>query len=72
MKGYRNIYRCPECKKIGAKLEDLTNDVCIALTAFNRVVLCKYCGKVVKLELVAGKPKLLGLLGWDIKEKGEQ
>lgn len=67
MKGYRNIYRCPECKKIGAKEKDLTNDGAFML--FSSVVLCKHCGKIIKPERVVGKPKLFGLLGWDTKEK---
>lgn len=71
MKGYRNIYRCPECGKIGAKVEELTNDACSLLDRVFGVILCKHCGKVIKPERVAGKPKLFGLLGWDIKEGKE-
>ncbi len=72
MTGYRNIYRCPECKKVGAKKADLTNDDFNSVLVWlfgNNEVLCKHCGKEVKLERIFAKPRLFGLLGWDIKEK---
>ncbi len=67
MKGYRNIYRCPKCKKVAKDKEHLTNDSSLFMLAFNGPVLCKHCGMIIKLERISAKPKLFGLLGWDIK-----
>ena len=72
MTGYRRMYRCPECKKLGARKADMTNDVPGSPFAWlysGSAVLCKHCGKEVELEKIFAKPRLFGLLGWDIKEK---
>ena len=66
------MYRCPECKKVGATKTALTNDKLdsVFIWLFGKdEVLCRHCGKEVKLERIFAKPKLFGLLGWDIKEK---
>lgn len=71
MKGYRRIYRCPECKKLGARKADMTNDILGSPFAWlysGSAVLCKHCGKRVELERVSAKPRLFGFFGWSVKE----
>lgn len=70
MKGYRRMYRCPECKKLGARRADITNDISGPFAWLYPVstVLCKHCGKEVELERVSAEPRLFGLFGWKVKE----
>lgn len=72
MKGYRNVYRCPECKKLGARKAKMTNDISRPFEWLysDSKVLCKHCGKRVELERVSAKPRLFGLFGWSVKEEG--
>lgn len=68
MKGYRSIYRCPECKKVGRNIKSITNDFNTFSLVLNDTAICKHCGEKVKFERVAAKPKLFGLFGWSVKE----
>lgn len=66
MSRYRYVLRCPYCKKIYASeyLQVIYN-----LSAHS-ASLCPKCGEASgSFEKVIAKPKLLGLLGWKVKEE---
>ena len=66
MSRYRYVLRCPHCKKVYA------NEYLKALLALSpfQASLCPKCGEVSgSFEKVVARPKLFGLLGWEVKEK---
>lgn len=68
MSRYRYALRCPYCKKVYA------NEYLQAIYNLSKYAtsLCPKCGEVSgSFEKVVAKPKLFGLLGWDVKEEKE-
>ena len=68
MSAYRYALRCPRCKKIYA------NEYRQALYILSEysTSLCPKCGEVSgSFEKVVVKPKLFGLLGWEVKGEEE-
>jgi len=66
MSHYRYVLRCPYCKKVYASeyLQALYH-----LSKYN-TSLCPKCGEVSgSFEEVVAKPRLFGLLGWEVKEE---
>lgn len=67
MSRYRYVLRCPYCKKVYDEYRKVIYD----LSAYN-TSLCPKCGEVSgSFEKVVAKPKLFGLLGWEVKEEEE-
>ena len=68
MSYYRYALRCPYCKKIYA------NEYYQAVYNLSRysTSLCPKCGEERgSFERVIVKPKLFGLLGWEVKEEND-
>lgn len=68
MSCYRYALRCPRCKKVYA------NEYYNALHHLSEhwYSLCPKCGeKSDSFDRVAARPRLFGLLGWEVKEKEE-
>lgn len=65
---YRYALRCPYCKKVYA--DDCYN--AIHNLSRHSTSLCPKCGEVSgAFDRVVAKPKLFGLLGWEVKEEKE-
>lgn len=66
MSCYRYVLRCPCCKKIYA---DKYYQALHRLSKYT-TSLCPKCGEESgSFEEVVAKPRLFGLLGWEVKEE---
>lgn len=63
MSRYQRAYQCDECKKVYSR------DKFIWINDLYLYGICPKCGCEGKICKVVAKPKLFGLLGWDIKEE---
>lgn len=69
MNRYRYALRCPHCKKIYA---NEYHQILYILSPYGPS-LCPKCGEVSgSFEKVVVRPKLFGLLGWEVKEVKEE
>lgn len=63
MSKYQLAYQCDKCKKVYSK------DTFIWINDLYLYGICPKCGSKGRICKVIAKPKLLGLLGWKVKEQ---
>ena len=66
MSSFRKAYRCKHCGKIFRSLSAYSKEWYPDI--FIRPMICRNCGVKDTPEHVSAKPKLIGIMGWELSK----